>query len=64
MPTEGETKPFKTYEEQVALLKSRGLIISDEAEAKDILKRLNYYRLSAYSLTLRKNDEFFPGICD
>lgn len=60
MPT--EAKPFKTYEEQVALLKSRGLIISDEAEAKDILKRLNYYRLSAYSLTLRKNDEFYPGV--
>lgn len=32
MPTEGETKPFKTYEEQIALLKSRGLIISDEAD--------------------------------
>ena len=62
MPTEGKTKPFKTYEEQIVLLKSRGLIISNEEEAKEILKRMNYYRLSAYSLTLRKDDVFYPNV--
>ena len=62
MPTEGKTKPFKTYDEQIALLKSRGLIISNEEEAKEILKRMNYYRLSAYSLTLRKDDVFYPNV--
>lgn len=51
-------KPFKTVEEQVELLKSRGMIINDEQLAKDTLLYINYYRLSAYSLTLRSNDVF------
>lgn len=62
MPTLTGTKPFKSYDEQIALLKSRGLIINNDETAKDILKRMNYYRLSAYSLTLRKNDQFYPGV--
>ena len=62
MPTTGNTKPFKSYEEQIAILKSRGLIINDNENAKAILKKMNYYRLSAYSLTLRKNDVFYPGV--
>lgn len=57
-----ECKPFKTTEEQIQLLKDRGLIISDEEYAREILKKLNYYRLSAYSLTLRYQDRFYEGI--
>lgn len=30
MPTPENVKPFKTYDEQISLLKSRGLIISDD----------------------------------
>lgn len=41
-------KPSKTYQEQVQLLKSRNLIIADEDQAIEFLKRVNYYRLSAY----------------
>lgn len=51
-------KDFKTIEEQIEILRSRGLSIEDEAEAKDFLLRNNYYRVSGYSLTLRKNDVF------
>ena len=51
-------KDFKTIDEQIELLRSRGLTIEDEAEAKDFLLRNNYYRVSGYSLTLRKNDVF------
>ena len=42
-----------TLEQQIALLKSRGLTIGDDARAKDILAHLNYYRIiNAYSLGL------------
>ena len=47
MPTAAQTKPFKSYEEQIALLRARGLLIQDTAYAQEVLKRLNYYRLSA-----------------
>lgn len=43
-------KPAKTFEEQVQLLQSRGMIIDDEQEAKFYLQHLNYYRLGAYWL--------------
>ena len=49
-------KDFKTIDEQIEILRSRGLTIEDEAEAKDFLLRNNYYRVSGYSLTLRKNE--------
>lgn len=51
-------KDFKTIEEQLEILRSRGLTISDESQAKDFLLRNNYYRISGYSLTLRKNNVF------
>ncbi len=52
------TKDFKTIEEQIGILKSRGLFISDEDASKDFLYRNNYYRVSGYSLTLRNHDVF------
>lgn len=50
-----------TYIEQVELLRGRGLIISDYEDAIKILKQVNYYRLSAYMLSLKKNDQFVAG---
>jgi abortive infection bacteriophage resistance protein len=50
-----------TFEEQVEILKSRNLIIDDKQEAIDILSRVNYYRLSAYMLTLKSGDMFKVG---
>lgn len=61
MPTPDVAKPFKTYAEQIALLRERHLIINDELYAQNILRELNYYRFSAYSLTLRENDIFYEG---
>ncbi len=57
----GPTKPFKTISEQLDLLKSRGLSIEDSENAKDILKRTNYYRISGYSLTMRNKNAFNEG---
>ena len=55
-------KEFKTITEQIALLKSRGLNIPDETKAGDFLLRNNFYRVSGYSLTLRKHDVFYPKV--
>lgn len=46
------TKPPLTFDEQIALLKSRGLEIPDDAKAKHRLAHLNYYRLRAYWMEL------------
>jgi hypothetical protein len=52
------TKDFKTIDEQLEILRSRGLIIDDENIAKEFLLYNNYYLISGYSLTLRKNNIF------
>lgn len=38
-------KPFKTYDEQIEILKSRGLIFDDENSAKSFLEIDNYYSI-------------------
>ena len=45
------SKPPKTYAEQVAILKGRGLSVPDEARAEHCLRHHNYYRLSTYPVT-------------
>lgn len=54
-----QLKPALSYEEQIDRLKNtHNLLIPDNAVALDILKKVNYYRLSAYSLGLmQKNDK-------
>jgi abortive infection bacteriophage resistance protein len=37
-------KPAKTFQEQVQLLQSRGMIVDDLQEATFYLQHLNYYR--------------------
>lgn len=55
-------KPARTYDEQIEILRNRGLQISDYNSAKSILQQTNYYRLSAYSLGLRdENNNFIQG---
>lgn len=48
------TKPPLTYNEQVVLLKSRGLIIADEVRTVRHLANISYYRLSAYMLPYKQ----------
>ena len=50
------TKPALTFEEQIALLKSRGLVIDDEKRAIRHLSNVSYYRMSAYMLSFKKLD--------
>ncbi len=38
-------KPFKTYEEQISILKSRNVIINNPAFAKQVLSSLSYYTI-------------------
>ncbi len=51
-------KDFKFIDEQLGILRSRGLTINDDEKAREFLLHNNYYRISGYSLTLRKNDVF------
>lgn len=39
------SKPFKTYDEQIEILASRGLDINNTEDAKFILSQVNYYNL-------------------
>ncbi len=56
------TKPPLTYGEQVALLKSRGLRITDEKRIEEQLANISYYRLSAYMRPFKEKKE--DGISD
>lgn len=57
-------KPPTTFKEQVELYKSRKLYFEDSEYTEKILQRVNYYRLSAYGLTLKDPliiDEYVAG---
>ena len=56
-------KPHLPYEDQVNLLISRGLACPDRSRALLWLKRVGYYRLSAYFLPFKNagTDSFRPG---
>lgn len=50
------TKPPLTYSEQVNLLQSRGMRITDVKRAERLLANISYYRLSAYMLPYKKKE--------
>ena len=58
-------KPALPIAQQLALLQSRGLLLTDVGEAERALARLSYYRLSAYFLSFQTpgdpNHTFRPG---
>ncbi len=49
---------------QIEKLKGRGLIIEDEVHAKEVLGRINYYRLSGYLHDFRQpgSDNYVAGV--
>lgn len=65
------SKPYLTVAAQIALLKARGLAITDDGRATAALERIGYYRLSGYWYPLRAStgsgaartvlDPFRPG---
>lgn len=48
------SRPWTSFPDQLALLKSRGMVVSDETAALDYLQRVGYYCLSAYWYPFRK----------
>lgn len=54
-------KPHRNFNEQIELMKSRGLGCADDRAAVRALKRIGYYRLSAYSYPFRRFDPARPG---
>ncbi|MDP0499237.1 MAG: Abi family protein [Verrucomicrobiota bacterium JB022] len=53
---------FKRYDEQIAILRARGLQVGDVAFAKHILTHYSYYRLSAYRFPFQDTkDQFRHG---
>ena len=56
-------KVFKTIEEQLDILKSKGLTINDYDKAKTILLRENYFFLNGYRSPFLVNGskKFIPG---
>jgi abortive infection bacteriophage resistance protein len=66
------TKPYLTVPDQLALMKRRGMGVSDDALAQSYLQKIGYYRLSGYSYPYRQSstgadgkvtvaDRFKPG---
>lgn len=71
-------KPHLSFQQQLELLKARGLEVTDDTAALAYLTRIGYYRLSAYWYPLRlplitqdpvtqkikvtRQDQFMPGI--
>lgn len=49
-------KPPLTYTEQVELLRSRGMVISDKQRTERHLSNISYYRLSAYMLPYKQRE--------
>lgn len=56
-------KEFRSYQEQVVLLKSRKMVVSNSQVAEHFLERVNYYRLSGYwySFFNQEQDCFVKG---
>lgn len=57
-------KIFKNLDEQVSILRDRGLVIEDETKAKETLLRENYFFLSGYRhffMDLKKPKNFIKG---
>lgn len=56
-------KVFKTLDEQVEILRTKGLTVNDEDFAKDILLRENYFFISGYRhlFMINSKDKFING---
>ena len=48
-----------SFQDQISLLKSRGLIIDDEIKAISFLKEISYYRMSAYFIPYQTEKDIF-----
>ena len=51
----GKVKQFKTIDEQIEILKDKGLIINDEEKTKKILLREYYFFINGYRHVFMKS---------
>mgnify|MGYP003571393664 CR=1 FL=1 len=61
----GRVKQFKTIDEQVEILKDKGLTITDEEKTKNILLRENYFFINGYRQVFMKSSNekrFIDGV--
>ena len=56
-----DVKVATTIREQICILKKRGLLISDEVFAEEVLRNISYYRFIGYTLSCKVDDIFNPG---
>lgn len=52
-------KKSTTYSEQIELLRNRGCVINDEEFCKRVLENTKYYRLTAYFLPFKNDDNTY-----
>lgn len=52
-----KNKTFKSLDEQIEILRSKGLVINDEVTTKEILLRENYFFLTGYRFLFMKSQE-------
>ena len=48
-----------TYDQQLEILKSRGVEVNDEVFCKEKLMEINYYRITAYLLPFKNSDDTY-----
>jgi len=53
------SKPWLSYQDQVALLQQRGLAVADPGAAAQFLSHVNYYRFSGYCLAFEQTRHCF-----
>ena len=54
-----ELKSATSFSEQALLLKNRGCFVDDMDECIEFLKKVNYYRFTAYALPFRNQDQTY-----
>lgn len=64
-----DSKPPKSIDDMIQLMKTRGLVVTDENNLKSMLYNCNYYRLSGYFRVFQVdpssgNNQFKPGSKD
>ncbi|MGY4461520.1 Abi family protein [Bradyrhizobium sp. LB13.1] len=56
------SKPYLPVPDQLALIKGRGMMVSDDALAQSFLNRIGYYRLSGYWYPYRQSTHSASGV--
>lgn len=54
-------KPPLLFQDQLQLLKKRGLVVADEPKAISVLEQISYYRFSAYFMPYQKIKDTFDA---